>query len=85
MASFNIDNTMDHQMTIFSPYDNDPLKFRFFFQPGNPASEEFKKWFEDHGVRYTVFEQNYIGGVQEACVWFNDRPDMAVLFKLRFG
>lgn len=85
MVSYDIDKLFEYQMNSIFQYDDDPLKYSFFFQPGHPASEEFKKWFEDHGVDYTVFEQNYAGGVQDACVWFNDKPDMAVMFKLRFG
>lgn len=66
-------------------HETNPLFFRFYFKPGHPYSEELKTWFDDHKVEFTVFEQNYAEGMNEACVDFRDDPGMAVLFKLAHG
>lgn len=85
MVSYDISDIDDMLLNAIDQDEKYPLRFSFYFKPGHPKSEELKAWFELHDVNYTVFEQNQLGGIQDACVWFNDKPDMAVMFKLRFG
>jgi hypothetical protein len=68
-----------------TPHERNPLFFRFFFKPGHPNSERLKLWFEEHNVKFTVFEQNRDEDMNDACVDFANDPPMAVLFKLTFG
>lgn len=85
MVSYDINSIEEHLLQIVDQDERNPLWFRFYYKPGHPKSEELKEWFEQHDVKYTVFEQNHADGMQDACVQFDNAPDLAVLFKLRFG
>jgi hypothetical protein len=73
----------EEELAEFSQRE-DSLYFDFNYLEGHPKSEELKEWFDLHKVDFFVAEQNLVGLPEKGGVDFRDRPDLAVLFKLRF-